>query len=298
MLRSKYYRYKQVSNCSFSDIYTGEDIPTTYDYNYKDDYHSSFNYSFKDFVTGNLKSICNHEMHEYSCMTKIEIYYYFTNPEIANKLLFSDYHFINNFRTAKVLRVQVENNYHSKVNTHVQSVMIYNCLFHNNKNTMFLSAKCYNNGGSRKYYVSVLIKNTTISYNIQKRNHLIYVNYVTLTFEISIIINNTILDDTHQCSNIIEAPNSYITYNKYNEISNNSANFVIKALAIHVNENSILNISFNFLQFDCIIYSLEFEYVELQVCAIQYISERGNLDSEFQSGQTLNYSVSLHELRV
>ena len=27
-----------VNNCSFSDTYTGEDIPTTYDYNYEDDY--------------------------------------------------------------------------------------------------------------------------------------------------------------------------------------------------------------------------------------------------------------------
>ena len=107
---------------------------------------------------------------------------------------------------------------------------------------MFLSAECYNNGDSRKHCVSVLIKSTTISSNIQKRDHL---NYVTLTFE-------TFL---HYYNNIIEAWDSYIKYNKYNEISNNSANYVITTLAIHINENSILNISFNFPQFHCIIYS-------------------------------------------
>ena len=187
-----------INNCSFSDIYSRE---TIYDHNYEDDYYSSFNYSFKDFINNNFEPIC---IHEYSCMTKIKIHYHFTNPEIdqtANKLLFSDCHFINNFRTAQVLRVQVENNYHWKVNTHVQSVIIYNCSFYNNKNTMFLSAECYNNNDSEKYCVSVLIKNTTISYNIQKNDHLIYVNYVTLTFEISIIINNTILGEIFHYNN-------------------------------------------------------------------------------------------------
>ena len=284
-----------INNCSFSDIYTGEDIPTAYDYNYEDDY----NYSYEDYINGNFKPIC---IHEYSCMTKIEIHYYFTNLEIdqiANKLLFSDCQFINNFRTARVLRVQVNHNYHWKVNTHVQSVIIYNCSFYNNKNTIFLSAECYNNGGREKYCVSVLIKNTTISSNIQKHDHLVSVYYVTLTFENSKIINNTVLGENFRFYyNIIHAQDSYIKYNKYNEISNNSANyiFVIRALTIHINENSILNISFNFLQFHCIIYSLQ--DAELEVCAIQYISERGNLDSEFQSGQTLNYSVIVYKNNV
>ena len=160
---------------------------------------------------------------------------------------------------------------------------------------MFLSAECYNNDDSIKHCVSVLIKYTTISYNIQKRDHLISVNYVTLTFEISKIINNTILGVApHQCNNIIQAQDSYIKYNKYNEISNNSANYVIAAPALHINENSILNISFNFLQFHHVILYTQVYYAELEVCAIQYISERGNLDSEFQSGQTLNYSVIVY----
>ena len=30
---------------------------------------------------------------------------------------------------------------------------------------------------------------------------------------------------------------------------------------------------------------------EIDTCAIQYISERGNLDGEFQMGQKLNYSI-------
>ena len=275
-----------ISNCSFSDTYTGEN--TYYDNNhYEDDYYSSFNYnySYEDF-----KPICDHE---HSCMSKIDVQYHFTNSETANKLLFTNCLFTNNFRTAKVFHVGVENNYNNwEVDTHVQSIMIHNCLFYNNNNTMFLSAECYN---SRKYCISVLLENTTISSNIQKHYYLIYVNaYATLTFESSIILNNNLFGAAfHYYNSIIHALNSYIKYNKYNEISNNSANYVIEAMAIHINENSILNISFNFLQFHCIIYSLQY-YDVLEVCAIQYISERGNLDNEFQSGQKLNYSVIVH----
>ena len=113
---------------------------TIYDYNYVDDYYSSFNFSYEDFINGNFEPIC---IHEYSCMSKIKIHYHFTNISIdqtANKLLFSDCNFINNFRTAKVLRVRVENKYHWKVNTHVQSVIINKCSFYNNKNTyVFIS---------------------------------------------------------------------------------------------------------------------------------------------------------------
>ena len=275
-----------ISNCSFSDSYAGEDIPTIYDINYEDDYGSfNYNYSYEDLINDNFKPTC---VHEYSCMSKIKIHYYFTNPEIdqtTNNLLFSDCHFINNFRT-RVLLVQVANNFNWKVKTHVQSVIIYNCLFYSNKNTMFLSAECYNNGDSGKYCVSVLIKNTTISSNFQKHNYLINANHVTLTFESSIIINNTILDAI--C--IIKARDSYITYSKYNEISNNSADYVIGALTIHINENSILNISFNVIFH--VIFSIQ--HAELEVCAIQYISKRGNLDREFQSGQKLNYSVIVY----
>ena len=264
-----------ISNCSFSDFYKGENISTTYtsNRNYEDDYYSSFNYSYsyEAFINGNFKPICTHE---YSCTPKIKVHYHFTNPEIdqtANKLLFSDCHFVNNFRTAKVLHVKVENNYKWEVNTHVQSVMIQNCLFYNNKNTMFLSAKCYNNGDSRKYCVSVLINNTMISSNIQIQDNLIYVNSATLTFKSVVIINNTVLGATfhyYYYNSIIQAWDSYIKYNKYNEISNNSANYVIDTLAIHINENSILNISFNFLRF-CIINSIQF--VEFEICAIQYV---------------------------
>ena len=303
-----------ISNCSFSDIHKGENISTTYNNNSKyneDDYYSSLNYDYSyEYFNGTFKPICKHDYyyeyfngsfrpkcdHEYSCMPKIKVRYHFTNPEIdktANKLLFTDCLFTKNFRTAKALRVKVENNYKWEVNTHVQSVIIQNCLFYNNKNTMFLSAECYNNGDSRKYCVSVLIKNTTISSNNQKCVHLIYVNYATLTFENSIILNNTVIGaNLYYYNYIIKAWDSYIKYNKYNEISNNSANYVIDTLAIHINENSILNISFNFLQFHCIIDYLHL--AKFQVCAIQYISERGNLDNEFQSGQKLNYSVIAH----
>ena len=88
-----------ISNCNFSDTYTGQNVSTTYinyDNNSKyneDDYYSSFNYSYwsyEAYLNAYLKSICNHE---YSCISKIKVHYHFTNPEIdqtANKLFFTD----------------------------------------------------------------------------------------------------------------------------------------------------------------------------------------------------------------
>ena len=60
-------------------------------------------------------------------------------------------------------------------------------------------------------------------------------------------------------------------------------------MAVHINENSILNISFNVVTDHCAITSKE--YADFEICAIQYISKRGNLDKEFQTGQNLNYSI-------
>ena len=288
-----------ISNCTFSDIYAGENIPTTYDNNskyYEDDYYVNYSYwSYEAFINGNYKHICDHE---YSCLSKIIVHYHFTNPEIdqtANRLFFTDCLFTNNFRTAKVLRFKIENNHKWEVNTHVQSVMMHNCLFYSNRNTMFLSAECYNNNNDSIKCISVLIKETTISSNIQTDDNLIYVNYATITFERVFIINNTVLGaSTFHYNNIIQAEDSYLKYYKYNEISNNTVNYVIVALAIHINENSILNISFNFLRFHYIILSRQLYYAELEICAIQYISKRGNLDNEFQSGQKLNFSVIVH----
>ena len=133
-------------------------------------------------------------------------------------------------------------------------------------------------------------KNTTVLSNIQKMNDLVYVDDVVLTLENVKIINNFVTAPFHYNIMIIKAENSYLKYNSYNEISNNTAHGTILCLAIYMCENSILNFSSNTLDNDVEIYTLQNDD-EISTCAIQYISERGNLDKEFQMGQALNYSI-------
>ena len=248
-----------INNCSFSDNGTGN-VSTIYDYNYSnsgEDYYYYYN-SYEYFHDDSLKYRCD----RYSCMDKIRIYYNFTNPEIhqtENNIYFLSCHFINNYRMVKLLHVEVDNNYIREVHTHVQSVTIHNCLFYFNSNSQLLSVGCDNKGGSRKYCVSALIDNTTISSNIHKHmySYLIYAYYAILTFENTKVINNSVGIDVTFDIYIIQAQDSYVIYDKYNEISNNSADYVIQAVAVHINENSILNISFNVLTMHCAITSKE-----------------------------------------
>ena len=78
---------------------------------------------------------------------------------------------------------------------------------------------------------------------------------------------------------------------KYNEISNNFADSTIRAPTIHICENSTLNLSANTLSHNVEILHRLKNSKEIETCAIRYISERGNLDKEFQMGQKLNYSI-------
>ena len=259
-----------INNCSFSDTDTDVDI-TVYDYNFNGSFEDYYYYYFND-----VKYACKYEN---GCINKIGVYYHFTNAEIevdqaTNRLVFSNCQFINNRKDATTLRIVVENTF-NKEHGYVQSVAIQNCLFYNNNDTQILSVECYNKGGSSKYCVSVLIDNTTISSNVKFFGELIHTYYVLLTFESVTVINNTIIShypvhiDIIQSvimkSTIIEAMNSYVEYNKYNEIAENSEDILIDALTIHINENSVLNISFNVLQF--IIFSRQ--KVHYEICAIQ-----------------------------
>ena len=144
------------------------------------------------------------------------------------------------------------------------------------------------------YCASTFIKNTTIlsNCNSQHQVDLIYLYRIIFTVENVRITNNTITDSNTGYHSIINAELSYLKYKKYNEISQNSANYAIKTLAIHMCENSILNISSNTWNYNVEIYSTKtIEIAEMEICTIQYISERGNLDREFQMGQKLNYLI-------
>jgi len=128
-------------------------------------------------------------------------------------------------------------------------------------------------------------------FNTQRNEDIIYIYHVTLTLENVKIINNTVFGSSpsYANNNIILAELSYIRYKNYNQVSKNSADFTIKTWTIHICENSILIFSSNSLTYGAEIYSLQNS--ELDICVVQYISDRGNLVREFQMGRKLNYSI-------
>ena len=210
------YNTITVTNCSFHDTGIRETIfDNIYDnHGDYDDCEDCGNFDYNEFI-----HTC---YNAHNCMEKIMVQYHFTNPErdkTVNNLVFLNCHFINNHKVYKVLHIIVV--YNREVHINVQSVEMDSCLFYNNNFTQLLSVQC---DDSRKYCISLLIKNTTISSNFHDYDDLIYVYYVILTFESVTIVNNTII-----CSyigiNIINAWKSYVQFNKYNEISKKLCKF-------------------------------------------------------------------------
>ena len=236
-----------------------------------------------------------HKCHDHSCDAKVVILYFsqLENYVSEYRVYFNDCNFINNFRARKLLLVNVENSY----STTMPLVLVNNGAFYGNKYVQLLLIRC-KNGDVDKQCASIFLKNITIMSNTQYREDVIYIYHVILTIENVKIINNTFLDFRFLMPylnnyNIILAEFSYLKFTKYNEISFNSADSTIRAPTIHICENSILNLSSNTLGYNVeILYSLETAHAEeIDTCAIQYISKRGNLDKEFQMGQKLNYSI-------
>ena len=257
-----------ISNCDFNDK-EGRIMNYKYPLYYYDDIYKCY---------------------DYICDAKIVILLYsaqLENHASENKFYFSDCNFTNNFRSRKLLLVNIENSY----NTKLPLVTLNNCMFYNNRKAQLLLIKC-KNGESKKSCTYVFVKNTTALSNIQNMDDMIYINHIVLTLENVKIINNSLTGSIIYFKDytIIKAHNSYLKYKSYNEISKNTARVTIECLSIHMYENSILNLSSNTLDDNVEISSVQNDD-ETSTCSIQYISERGNLDKEFQLGQKLNYSI-------
>ena len=195
--------------------------------------------------------------------------------------MINDCYFSNNSEKAMILRyVMISYNNNNPL------IFISNCTFHNNKNTQLISAwtNCDKYDAS-KSCAFISIKNTTILHNTLDNAKLIDIQDMILSLEEVTIISNTI------SGTIVDAYN--ITCNKYNEFSKNSAFYVITAQAIYINENSTLKVTLNNLRFE-FIYSIQ-ALRDINMCTIQYISERGNLDKKFQMKKYINYSIIFND---
>ena len=221
-----------------------------------------------------------HDCNEKNCYEKILIQYISINRTRlnANTIYFNDCQFINIYKQNTILHYLMINYSDKK-----QYIFINNCIFCNNQNTKLLSAmaKC-DKERNLKDCAYMLIKNTNIISNIHDKVGLIAIKNVILTVEEVKIVNNIAY------YYIIRTFSKYFI-SKYNEISKNHVITALEVKAIYIYENAMLNITLNIFDF-YFVSSLQ-NHNGIDKCSIQYISEQGNLDREFQMGESINYSI-------
>ena len=258
-----------ITDCNFTNINTVYDD----DYDYYD-----------DITSVNVYNNDNNFTRSYSA-----VYAYYQdcgNTHTSNNMQFINCHFINNTGQNELIQIH-QRNIHN-VNLVNLSAAIIRCTFHNNQYVPILFAFCYND--DMNYCILLLIKDTKISYNTDFQGSLIYTYMIKFEIEQIRVTSNIGFDAG---SNILDAEESYLQFNSYNEIFNNTLTTVIMALSLHVQEDTVINITLNTGSAFIYCYPPSPFYPSL-TCPIQYISIKGNLDKEFQRGDKLNYSLIFH----
>ncbi|XP_065907498.1 uncharacterized protein [Dysidea avara] len=171
-----------------------------------------------------------------------------------------------------------------------------NSVFYNNTGEAVIWA-CSYNSKFKTHHDSLLIKNTTIQ--MFKPNPTVEEGSVSTirVIGIKVYLEDLIISNPpftfHYYPNVIidAAVNSYVTFSKYNEISYNSGSCAVRAIKIHLTENTILNLTNN--AFFSVFNKSDHKINRIEDCFIQYVSNRGNLDKHFENQNTLNYSIVL-----
>ena len=212
------------------------------------------------------------------------------NIHIPNKIQFINCNFVNIIGPRGLIELN-QNNVSNAVRN--LTIIFSNCIFHNNWYVQILSAGCWcDDVNYCNYCILLMIKNTIFSSNTHGEWPLVFVYYTKTEIDQIKVTSNT--GSFAVDSSIIESEESYLQFSGYNEFSNNTVNVAIIALSVHVQENTVINFIFNTFNYiiDKTIFKLKMQSPEvLDICPIQYISKKGNLDKEFQRGDKLNYSI-------
>ena len=161
----------------------------------------------------------------------------------------------------------------------------------NNDESTAISAQYYNL--LKTCQESIIIKNTKLHTKSLGRENvhsvertttaLVLVEQMKMYLE-EVVINNIVSNP------IIDAMQGYLIFINYNEISNSCAFQAIEATRIHLNENATLNFTANKL-LSYVFYNHYYQPDKIAPCIVQYTSDRGSLDKQYEMGQHLNYSV-------
>ena len=271
-----------ITDCNFT---SKQEIinPIFYDNNY-DDYGITYAYEYEDYNVP-VYVYNNDNNFTYSNSTVYVYYQGCGNIQTSNEIKLVNCHFINNIGLKELIEV-IENNIY---NNHLVSLNINRCIFHNNQYVQILSASCHSKD---PYCILLLIKNTIISSNTHFEGSLIYTYRTKTEIEQVKVVSN---HGYHKYTNFFDAEDSYLQFDGYNEFFNNTLTTATEALSIYVQEGAALNFTLNTINFSFFTYisSLKYHYLSkiIPPCPIQYVSEKGNLDKEFQGSDRLNYSI-------
>ena len=262
-----------VANCSF----TLDDNPV----------QGSGSGSVDDASESFITHDCNDILYEVPIVFDSKVYTHHTNNKHtkSNILKFIGCHFTNNNNNFELKRLlDLSQSYNSDIK--YLQIYIVDCIFHKNHYVQVLSIQSFTHAPVN-YHVSVIIRNVTFTFNTHDYENIIIV------FRVQFYMTNLLFRSnylSHYYSNIIDVTRCHLAFSGYNEFSNNKASSVISSFKLFIEENTILNLTFNKVR-SIFTYNEINSYDHIKPCVIQYISKQGNLDDEFQIGQKLNYSV-------
>jgi len=269
-----------VANCSFTS--SGEDDPVAEHHpSLKNDAHDYNDSNDTDYIGYGCNDYIDGVIIHYDSMVSS---FFMNNKKYTNLniIQFKNCSFtnINNSDTGKLLDFSLN------VNTEYLIISITNCLFYNNIYVTLVSIINYDNQFQNQQ-ISVFLKDIRVLSSTSGVDAIIaYI--VTLHAENIKFLFNTFND--HDFGSIVNAKGSYVQFQGYNEFFYNNASWAILSSSLYLQENTALNFTSN--TFNIIINTDQPAIDDIDTCAIQYISKRGNLDDEFQQGYKLNYIIT------
>ena len=269
------HNYIIISDCHFTSRL--ENVDLAYDY-HNNDYDYAY-FEELEYIYNNTHS-------------NSTVYAYYEDSKAINKpnnIQFINCHFIKNFGLKALIEIITQNSINNELVD--LTIVVTDCVFHNNQYVQVLFVDCWSN--NQIYCILLSIKNTTLSSNIHFQGSLIY-TYRTKIDSQQMKVNSNYINPILYSFSIFEMDESYLQFGKYNEFYNNTSPTGINALSIHVQEGAAINFTANTMAMAFFVSSLASIYQSKVIahCFIQYISKKGNLDNQFQSGDKLNYYVS------
>ena len=211
--------------------------------------------------------------------------------------------FINNSYPGPITLIKINKSVYAAY-THITTVAVINCTFYNNSfvqilsvaehsdkhDIRILSVEDFGDTVNRyKYTLFLLIENVTVSLHRK-----IELGTMIFAYRTSLTINNIILNDNRGGFRIVSVGYCNLRFLNYNEFSENVFSweaFSMLESLIFIQENSTLNFTSNNFNY---VFNIKVNTQGIKMCPLQYISTRGNLDTEFQMGIKLNYSIKFN----